>query len=150
MKRIAIDKRLKSLIASQAVVLAERSKAIERRDATIAKHETTIDANIDTIERQLKKLAGLERHLTRLLRKHYGPQKERIDPDQLTLFSSGELTKLAEELQSGVEDSVPTNDGSSDEDESEETASTKNSAEPKRKGHGRRPRSSATARASSS
>jgi transposase len=109
---------------------------IAERETAIADHETLISDLHKTIEKQLKKLAGQEQQLARLLRKQYGPQKERIDPDQLTLFSSEELTQLVEELQRGVVDSVSTDDVSSSEDGPDSSCSDKKT---KRKGHGRRP-----------
>ena len=66
------------------------------------------------IEMQVRKLEGLDLQLARLLRKQYGPQKERIAPDQLTLFTPEELAELAEQLQQGIVDSVSTDDGSPD------------------------------------
>ncbi len=137
-------------IASQSVALAERDSVIAERDVmlaehrnTIDQHETTIDGHVDAYEKLLKKANGLEQQLARLLRKQYGPQKERIDPDQLTLFSSEELTKIAEELQSGPEDSVPPDDGSDETIADGADAvgdSSTNSRTPKGsgKGHGRR------------
>jgi len=138
-------------LAAQSVALAERDASLAAQSVTIAEHqvliehhETIIAAQHDTIEKQLKKLAGLEQQLARLLRKHYGPQKERINPDQLTLFTAEELTKLAEELQRGVVDSVSIDDGSpsDDEDAGEQGASSQKSKHKGRKGHrghGRRP-----------
>lgn len=115
---------------------------IAERDDEIAQHETVIATQHETIEKQLRKLEGLHQQLARLLRKQYGPQKERIDPDQLTLFTVDELEKLVAELQQGVTDSVSTDDGTDDDGGSDSdgddntTASKKNG---KRQGHGRRP-----------
>ena len=83
---------LKALVAGQAVAIAERDDAIAEReavyrvaiaerDAEITQHETVIYSLHETIEKQLRKLEGLHQQLARLLRKQYGPQKERIDPD---------------------------------------------------------------------
>jgi len=68
----------------------------------------------ESIEQQLRKLEGLQQQLARLLRKQYGPQKERIDLDQLALFTAAELESLVAELQQGVTDSVSTDDGTDD------------------------------------
>ncbi len=142
---------LKAMIAGQAVAIAEREASLAEREsvlaqhaATIAQHKTTIDSLHETIEQQLRKLEGLHQQLARLLRKQYGPQKERIDPDQLTLFSAAELESLVAELQQGVTDSVSTHDGTddgSDEDAStdEYAAGGEASDRKKRKSHGRRP-----------
>ena len=140
---------LKAMIAEREAVhrvsLAERDASLAKQSVTIAEHqdsiaqhETVNAAQHETIEKHLRKLTGLEQQLARLLRKQYGPQKERIDPDQLTLFSAGELTKLAEELQRGTLDSISTDDGGCNEDE-DEASSRKRNGNTKRKGHGRRP-----------
>ncbi|NQV28317.1 MAG: IS66 family transposase [Rhodopirellula sp.] len=143
---------LKALIAGQAVAIAERDDAIAEREAslaeresvlaqhaaTITQHETVIDSLHETIEQQLRKLEGLHQQLARLLRKQYGPQKERIDPDQLTLFSSAELESLVAELQQGVTDSVSTDDGS-DDDVGAASDGEVSDRKKQRKGHGRRP-----------
>ena len=140
---------LKALVAGQAVAIAERDDAIAEReavyrvaiaerDAEITQHETVIDSLHETIEKQLRKLEGLHQQLARLLRKQYGPQKERIDPDQLTLFSAAELESLVAELQQGVTDSVSTDDGSDDDDGSDNDGEVSDRKK-QRKGHGRRP-----------
>ena len=145
---------LKAMIAGQAVAIAERDDAITEREAslaeresvlaqhaaTITQHETVIDSLHETIEQQLRKLEGLHQQLARLLRKQYGPQKERIDPDQLTLFSAAELESLVVELQQGVTDSVSTDDGSAEDASLDEyDDGGKASDRKKRQGHGRRP-----------
>jgi len=73
-------------------VLAAQLTSVAQRDAVIVQHEdvmTQREAMIESlhivIEKQLQKLAVQELQLIRLLRRQYGPQKERIDPDQLTL-----------------------------------------------------------------
>jgi transposase len=131
---------LKAMIARQFVVLAEREQLLVQRDAVIRQHEAVISSQHDTIEKQLKTMAGMEQQLARLLRRQFGPQKERIDPNQLTLFTEDEILELAKELIQGVNDSVSTDDGSEDKSSSTEPPSADAStAKPKRKGHGRRP-----------
>jgi transposase len=73
----------------RALLLAER----EQHAATLTQIEATLSAQQRTIQQQ-------EETIARLLRKYYGPQQERIDPDQLTLFDTEELEALAEELAS--------------------------------------------------
>ena len=139
--------RLKAMVAGQAVALAERDASLAEREsvlaqhaATITQHEAVIDSLHETIEKQLRKLEGLHQQLARLLRKQYGPQKERIDPDQLTLFSAAELESLVTELQQGVTDSVSTDDGSAEDASADEyDDGGKASDRKKRQGHGRRP-----------
>ena len=117
----------------------EQLKAmIAERDETIEQHETVIASQHETIEKQLTKLAGLEQQLARLLRRQYGPQKERIDVNQLTLFSVEEIEQLAAELQQGTVDSVSTDDGSTEPPE-EQAPSSSTDRKSGRRGHGRRP-----------
>jgi len=140
---------LKAMIAHQSAALAERERAIvehlaliAQRDEAIARHEVVIDAQHDTIEKQLKKLEGLHQQLARLLRRQYGPQKERIDPNQLTLFTAEEIVQLANELERGMIDSVSTDDGSPGDESKDENSGSPAAAskdKPNRKGHGRRP-----------
>jgi transposase len=143
---------LKAMIARQSVALAEREAVIAQREVVIAqhtetiaqhteriaRHEVVIASQHDMIEKQLKKLADIEQRLARLLRRQYGPQKERIDPHQLMLFTADELVELIKELQQSAVDSVSTDDGSPG-DESTESSATASKEKPKRKGHGRRP-----------
>ncbi len=137
---------LKAMIAAHGVALAARDATIVAHTETIAQHATVIAAQHETIEKQLQKLDGLQQQLARVLRKQYGPQKERVDADQLTLFSLEEIELLAAELEQGLEDSVSTDDGSADEtpgdaagggeDNDDESPSP---AKKKGPGHGRRP-----------
>ena len=106
----------------QALLLAERNQHHE----ALAQKETVIAQQHDTIAEQQRKFQQLEEYLARLLRKQYGPQRERIDPDQLMLFTKDELDELADELKSDAEDSPD-----------EDTSDSKKKR--KRKGHGRRP-----------
>jgi transposase len=120
-------------IAEREQIITQYSQTISQHAETITQHETVIASQHDTIEKQLKKLESLQQQVARLLRRQYGPQKERIDPNQLMLFTVEELEQLVAELEKGTEDSVSTDDGSG----AAEDDSSK--AKPKRKGHGRRP-----------
>jgi transposase len=71
----------------RALLLAERAQ----HEATLAQIEATLSSAQRTISQQ-------EQTIARLLRRMYGPQQERIDPNQLTLFDTHELEELAEEL----------------------------------------------------
>lgn len=104
--------------ALQALLLRERrERQSEREQHTqlVAGYEQTVQSQLRTIEQQQHQLA-------QLLRKLYGPQQERIDPDQLTLFDAKELEELAAELQQEAEQG----------DEASTTSSRR------RGGHGRR------------
>jgi transposase len=150
---------LKAMVARQLMVLAEREQllvqhqvVIAEREAVIVKHETKIAQNEvvittqhETIERQLRKMEGLEQQLARLLRRLHGPQQERIDPNQLTLFTAEELAELAKQMEQGALDSVSTDDGSSGDATGAEESVTDGATDKaddgktKKKGHGRRP-----------
>jgi transposase len=134
------------LLVQHQAVIAERDAAIVKHEATIAQNDVVITTQHETIERQLKKLEGLEQQLARLLRRLHGPQQERVDPNQLLLFTAEELTEIAKQMQQGAVDSVSTDDGSSgdttDARESMADGSTHNhgvDGQSKKQGHGRRP-----------
>lgn len=94
----------------------ERQSECEQHAQLVAGYEQTVESQQRTIKQQQHQLA-------QLLRKLYGPQQERIDPDQLTLFDARELEELAAELQ----------DAPSEGDD-QATTSTRR----RRRGHGRR------------
>jgi len=95
------------------------------KESVIAQNESVITAQSETILKQQQTIERKEQQIAQLLRKHYGPKQERIDPDQLMLFSKEEIEQVAQELkkQSG-----------SDEDSADDQPPKKK----KRKGHGRR------------
>ena len=127
------------MIAGQSAALAEREQIITEREVMIAqcknvmaRHEVVISSQHDTIKKQLKKRAGLEQQLARLLRRQYGPQKERIDPDQLMLFTAEELTQLVNQLQQGIVDSVSTDNGSVGHESAKEAHASTEAASPEK------------------
>lgn len=143
---------LKAMIAARDAVIVERETAILQRDAVIVQHqavisecesviaqneavitqnEAVITSLQDEVQRQQTKLDRVHQELARLLRQHYGPRQERIDPNQLTLFTAEELAELVRELKQGQQDSVST-----DALEDESVADPRPSQP---KGHGRRP-----------
>src|SRR3954453_4124876 len=77
----------------RALLLQERAQHAQAL-ATLAEIETTVSLQERTIQQQ-------EQTIARLLRRLYGPQQERIDPNQLTLFDTDELQALAAELSAG-------------------------------------------------
>src|SRR5947199_3561110 len=133
-------KQLKAIVAEREQLLVQRNAVIVKHEAKIAQNEVVIASQHETIERQLKKLAGMEQQLARLLRRQFGPQKERIDPNQLTLFTAEEIVELAKDLERGANDSASTDDGSSDQaSKPESSVVDASTTKPKGKGHGRRP-----------
>ena len=101
------DARVKQADARLQEANAHRLAAEEQFAQTIAEKDTLV--------------ATLRHQIKLLLLKVCGSRQERIDPDQLMLFSVDELKQLADELQSEAEEEV------------EPTGKKK-----KRKGHGRR------------
>jgi transposase len=123
-----------SVIAQNETVISQREAVIAQNQSVIAQNEAVITSLQDEVQRQQSKLDRMHQELARLLRQHYGPRQERIDPNQLTLFTAEELAELVRELQQGREESVATDDGFLEDDDS---VAEPRSAKPK--GHGRRP-----------
>jgi transposase len=96
----------------KALLLSER----QQHGQIVAQYE-------ETVQSQQKKLRQLEHRLAQLLRRYYGPKQERVDPDQLMLFSQDELQQLIEELS---------------EDNSSQEPHTTSDRKKRRPGHGRR------------
>ena len=119
-------------------IIAQRESVIAQRESLIAQNEVVITSLHDTIQQQLSKLDRLHQELARLLRQRYGPQKERIDPDQLTLFTAEELAELVQQLQQGQIDSVSTSEETTEENLPANERPLE-SVPQKTKGHGRRP-----------
>src|SRR5688572_7269935 len=80
----------------RALLLEERAQ----HAATLAQIEATLSSQQRTIAQQ-------EQTIARVLRRFYGPQQERIDPNQLTLFDTQELEALAEELAAAKKEPSP-------------------------------------------
>lgn len=64
-----------------------------------AQHEAVVTELVATIEEKDRKVSALEHRIKLLLKKIRGSRQERIDPDQLMLFSVDELQELADELE---------------------------------------------------
>lgn len=117
---------LKALLerALQKQQQLERDLAQQQAQSEQARqqHEQVVDGFEATVESQQRTIRQQEQTISQLLRRLCGPQQERVDPDQLMLFSVEELEQLAAELLG--------------EGEEPETGKRKPR---KRKGHGRRP-----------
>ena len=103
----------------KALLLRER----QQHGQVVAQHQQIVVQYEETVQSQQKKLCQLEHRLAQLLRRYYGPKQERIDPDQLMLFSQDELQQLIEELSS---------------DNSPQEPITTDDRKKRRPGHGRR------------
>jgi transposase len=103
----------------RALLLAER----EQHDELLARYEATL-------QKQQRTIAQQEHTITQLLRRISGSRQERIDPDQLMLFTPDDLRAMADDmaLPEGQEHEV-----NSGEDEAG------GSSRRRQPGHGRRP-----------
>ncbi len=88
--------RLKKLFADSQSQLAD---VIAKLQQTKAQHEAVAEQFEITLEEKDRKVAALEHRIKLLLQKIRGSRQERIDPDQLLLFSFQELQELADELE---------------------------------------------------
>jgi transposase len=92
--------------------------------ALLLEREEVIAELEQTVLSQQQKVEKLEREIARLLRKQHGPQQERVDPDQLMLFSLEELDQISKEIAAAHDD------GCQD--------SASGQSLPRKRGHGRR------------
>lgn len=111
------------LKALKALLLRERTER-ERQEQL---HAQAVVAFSQTIQAQQQTIAQQEHRIAQLLRLHYGPRRERIDPDQLLLFDAAEIEALKQELEAdAAEAAAPRGSASAQ-------------APSARSGHGRRP-----------
>ena len=68
---------------------------------THAQHEAVTEQFTQTLEEKERQVASLEHQIKLLLQRIRGSRQERIDPDQLLLFSLEELREIAEQLGQG-------------------------------------------------
>jgi transposase len=64
-----------------------------------AHHESVIEQFTETLQAKQRHVASLEHQIKLLLQRIRGSRQERINPDQLLLFSLEELREIAEQLQ---------------------------------------------------
>src|SRR5262245_32439873 len=102
----------------RALLLAER----QQHDELLARYEATL-------HKQQRTIAQQEHTITQLLRRISGSRQERIDPDQLMLFTPDDLRAMA--------DDMALSEGQEHEVNSEEEKAGGPSQQ--RRGHGRRP-----------
>jgi transposase len=78
-----------------------------------AQHQAVVEQFTQTLEDKERQVAALEHHIKLLLQRIRGSRQERIDPDQLLLFSLAELQEIAEQLQQGQPEDDLIDDASS-------------------------------------
>ncbi len=66
-------------------------------------HEQTVAELASTIETQQQLIAQQEHRLAQLLRRHFGPSREALDPDQLLLFEAADLEALVQEYRAAAD-----------------------------------------------
>jgi transposase len=103
----------------QALLLQER----QRREHERQHHEEVVNTYEQTVGSQHRKLEQQEQTIAQLLRRLYGTKQERVDPDQLLLFSVEDLAALVQESA----------------DAQAEKQSETRPPKRRRRGHGRRP-----------
>lgn len=118
----AMEQELQTLLLEARAALAHKEEVLSHKESVIAEQHGTISE----LHRKIKQQ---EHYLAQLLRRQYGPQRERIDPDQLLLFTKDELNELIADLKSDTQESSDKDDENTD------------GKKPKRKrtGHGRNP-----------
>jgi len=92
------NQRLKELLAKSRRDVSDLTK---KHDVVVARHEATISQFHDTVEQSQQTIASLQHQITLLLQRIKGSRQERINPDQLLLFSADELEELVRQLHQG-------------------------------------------------
>ncbi len=101
------NERLKKLFANSQSQLADVTAKLQR---TMAQHGAVTEQFTQTLEEKDRKVAALEHRIKLLLQKIRGSRQERIDPDQLLLFSLEELQELADELEQAANEDLQAED----------------------------------------
>jgi len=89
------NERLKKSLADSQAQLANSHRELEQ---TTAQHEAVTAQFTESLEEKQQKISTLEHQLKLLLQKIKGSRQERIDPDQLLLFSPDELQEMADQM----------------------------------------------------
>lgn len=88
--------RLKELLAESQNTLSRVNAKLEE---TEAQHEAVAQQFTEALTEKQRRVASLEHQIKLLLQRIRGSRQERIDPDQLLLFSVEELKEIAEQLE---------------------------------------------------
>ncbi len=80
-------------------------------EQTQAQHEATTQQFTTTLEEKQREVAALEHQIQLLLARIRGSRQERIDPDQLLLFSLEELQEIAKQLEQQQHDDLLEDEG---------------------------------------
>ena len=82
----------------------ENERLKELLSESHAQHQAVVEQFTQTLKEKERQVAALEHQIKLLLQRIRGSRQERIDPDQLLLFSLEELQEIAEQLQQGPPD----------------------------------------------
>ena len=94
-------------LADSQTQLAQARTELEQ---TQAQHAAVADQFEQSLDEKQREIASLEHQITLLLQQIRGSRQERIDPDQLLLFSLEELREIAAELKQDAADDEITDD----------------------------------------
>jgi transposase len=105
------NQRLKKLLRGTQLELEQSRLKFEQ---TQAQHQAVAEQFVQTVTEKDEQVAALKHQIKLLLQRIKGSRQERINPDQLMLFSLEELQAIADELEQSGGDEHPGDDGSSD------------------------------------
>jgi transposase len=109
------NERLKALLTKSQEELAATQRELSRvssdLDQARTQHEAVTEQFTLTLEEKQRQVASLEHQIKLLLQRISGSRQERIDPDQLLLFSVEELKEIAAQLQQQLDDEELLDDG---------------------------------------
>ncbi len=137
MRLISMD--AKDLLINELQAQLQRKDAqLERVESKLhevaTQHTSVTEQFSQALEEKDHKIALLESKIKRLLSTVRGSRQERINPDQLLLFSQDELQQLAQELEKFANDNAD-----QPEQEADQPKDPAPADKPEKKGSGRRP-----------
>jgi len=109
------NERLKTLLSQTQAELSQAESELSEKQTQISTLESKLEESqtqqtavveqfTQTIEQKNRSISQLEHQIKLLLQQIRGSRQERIDPDQLTLFTLEELQQISDELQQGDPD----------------------------------------------
>lgn len=131
-------KELQAQLQCNQEMLQSKDMQLERIEAKLhevaSQHTSVTEQLSQALDEKDHKIALLEAKIKRLLSTVRGSRQERINPDQLLLFSQDELKELAEELEKSDQKNADQT-----EPEADPPQDSASPGEPPKKGKGRRP-----------
>jgi transposase len=133
-------KELQAQLQCNQEMLQSKDKQLEHIEAKLhevaSQHTSVTEQFSQALEEKDHRISLLEAKIKRLLSTVRGSRQERINPDQLLLFSQDELKQLAQELEKSAQDDA---DQPEQEQETDQPQNSASPGEPTKKGNGRRP-----------